>query len=144
MDLINICGTKNKTEVGKRNYFDLVLEEEKKIYSNSSGKNIFFNDLNISSFDVGKDGPFFNENVFRELVCFVCENNFGSFSLVKSFFDYNFKIKKESCLIIFDSSLNLLERQPGKSMENGGWVRSLVMAGFKPQNILIVGGGKLF
>lgn len=61
-----------------------------------------------------------------------------SYPLVKAFFEFCGKNRKESCLIIFDSRPNCMKNK-GKFPTNDGWLRSIVESGFPAGNVMLVG-----
>ena len=136
----------NKTS-GVENAPEKILEELKKIYSNSKNIPIIQGEtqiLPIKNQIPEEDNRLIYEKAFelykkKEKNIFLGGDHSISYSTSRAFFDYCDTEKLEPCLIVFDAHPDLMQPVDRKFPTHEEWLRGLIEDGFPTKNILLVG-----
>lgn len=131
-----------------------ILNSLKEIYTNENGKEIDSDKLDLEEIHVDNNNvELSNELIYKNSlkifetknkVIFLGGDHSISYGIGKSFLDYNKKIGKESCLIVFDAHADCMKPVDSEIPTHEEWLRGLIEVGFPSENILIVGARNIY
>jgi len=148
MFIVKVPGINGEKSQGCERTGNAILESLREIYSNEQGIPIDVDLLDLEEIHLDNSNlKLTNELIYENSLetfeakprtIFLGGDHSISYSIVRAFLDNCRNLKREPCLIVFDSHPDCLFSKE-KYPNNREWLRKLIEKGFPEENILLVG-----